>query len=72
MADVAADILVLSVWGKKTRNHRESGVSYDGEVTTDGTGGGSQGVGGTEEDTAGLDGVLTLPDHSADGAAQHV
>lgn len=57
---------------KKTRNHRASGVSYDGEVTTDGTGGGSQGVGGTEEDTAGLDGVLTLPDHSADGAAQHV
>jgi hypothetical protein len=48
------------------------GITYDGEVTTDGTGGGSQGVGGTEENTAGLDGVLTLPDHGADGAAQHV
>lgn len=58
--------------GGKKRYQRASGVSYDGEVTTDGTGGGSQGVGGTEEDTAGLDGVLTLPDHSADGAAQHV
>lgn len=48
------------------------GKAYDGEVTTDGTGGGSQGVGGTEEDTAGLDGVLALPDHSADGTAEHV
>lgn len=48
------------------------GSSYDGVVTTDGTGGGGQGVGGTEEDTAGLDGILALPDHSADGAAQHV
>ena len=48
------------------------GVTYDGEVTTDGTGGGSQGVGGTEENTAGLDGVLALPDHGADRAAQHV
>lgn len=48
------------------------GCSYDSKVTTDGTGGGSQGVGGTEEDTAGLDGVLALPNHGADGAAQHV
>jgi hypothetical protein len=46
--------------------------SYDGVVTTDGTGGGSQGVGGTEDGTAGLNDVLTLPDHGADGAAEHV
>jgi hypothetical protein len=48
------------------------GSSYDGVVTTDSTGGGGQGVGGTEDGTAGLDDVLTLPDHGADGAAQHV
>jgi hypothetical protein len=40
--------------------------------TTDGARGGGKGVSGTEEDTAGLDGVTALPDHGADGAAQHV
>lgn len=47
-------------------------ADIDGVVTTDGTGGGGQGVGGTQDGTAGLDGVLALPDHGADGTAQHV
>lgn len=46
--------------------------TYNGEVTTDGARGGGERVGGTEEDTAGLDGVATLPDHGADGAGTHV
>lgn len=41
-------------------------------ITTDGSWSGSQWVGGTEEDTAGLDGILTLPDHGADWARVHV
>ena len=47
-------------------------ADIDGVVTTDGAGGGGQGVGGTEDGAAGLDDVLALPDHGADGAAQHV
>jgi hypothetical protein len=47
-------------------------ADIDGEVATDGAGGRGGGVGGTEEDTAGLDGVTTLPDHGADGAGGHV
>jgi hypothetical protein len=46
--------------------------TYNGEVTTDGARGGGKGVGGTEKDTAGLDGVTALPDHGADGAGGHV
>ena len=46
--------------------------TYNGEVTTDGAGLGSKRVGGTEDDTAGLDGVTALPDHGADGAGGHV
>lgn len=44
----------------------------DGVVTTDGAWGGGQWVGGTEENAAGLDGVLALPDHGADWARVHV
>jgi hypothetical protein len=44
----------------------------NGVVTTDGARGRGERVGGAEEDTAGLDGVTTLPDHGADGAATHV
>jgi hypothetical protein len=40
--------------------------------TTDGTWGGGQWVGGTEENTAGLDGITALPDHGADWARVHV
>lgn len=47
-------------------------MTYNGEVTTDGAGLGSGGVGGAEEDTAGLDGVTALPDHGADGTGGHV
>jgi hypothetical protein len=49
-------------------------VSADGEgkVTSDGTGGGSQGVGGTQDGSTGLDGVQTLPDHTDDGTRVHV
>lgn len=49
-------------------------VSADGEgkVTSDGTGGGLQGVGGTQDGSTGLDGIQTLPDHTDDGAGVHV
>ena len=47
-------------------------ADVDGEVTTDGAGGRGKGVGGAEENTAGLDGVTALPDHGADGARGHV
>lgn len=49
-----------------------SRMTYNGKVTTDGAGGGGKRVGGTEDDTAGLDGVTALPDHGADGAGSHV
>jgi hypothetical protein len=35
------------------------------------TGLGSEGVGGTEHLSAGLDGIKTLPDHTDDGAGKH-
>ena len=47
-------------------------ADVQGVVATDGAGSGGQGVGGAQDGTAGLDGVLALPDHGADGAAQHV
>ena len=47
-------------------------ADIDGEVATDGAGGRGGGVGGTEEDAVGLDGVTALPDHGADGARVHV
>jgi len=47
-------------------------ANVEGEVTTDGAGGGGEGVGGTEDGAAGLDGVTALPDHGADGAGAHV
>jgi len=47
-------------------------TDVNGEVATDGAGGGGSGVGGTEEGTAGLDGITALPDHGADGARVHV
>jgi hypothetical protein len=46
--------------------------TYNGKVTTDGARLGRKRVGGTEKDTAGLDGVTALPDHGADGAGSHV
>lgn len=47
-------------------------ADVDGVVTTDGARGGGKGVGGTEDGTAGLDGITALPDHGADGARVHV
>lgn len=49
-------------------------VSADGEgkVTSDGTGGGLQGVGGTQDGSTGLDSVQTLPDHTDNGTRVHV
>lgn len=49
-------------------------VSADGEgkVTSDGTGGGLQGVGSAQDGSTGLDGVQTLPNHTDDGARVHV
>ena len=47
-------------------------ADVDGEVATEGTRGRGERVGGTEDGAAGLDGVLALPDHGADGAAAHV
>ena len=47
-------------------------ADVNGEVATDGAGSGGEGVGGTEEGAAGLDGILALPDHGGDGARVHV
>jgi hypothetical protein len=47
-------------------------ADIDGEVTTNGTWQGVFGVGGTEDGTAGLDGVTAFPDHGANGAGRHV
>ena len=47
-------------------------ADIDSVVTTDGAGSRGQGVGSTQDGAASLDGVLALPDHGADGAAQHV
>jgi hypothetical protein len=47
-------------------------ITYNGVVTTDGTWLRSSWVGGSEENTAGLDGVTALPDHGADWARSHV
>ena len=44
----------------------------NGEVTTDGTWSRSQWVGGTEENTSGLDGVTALEDDGGDWARVHV
>jgi len=46
--------------------------NIDGVVTTDGTWGRGERVGGTEKDTAGLDSITTFPDHGADGSASHI
>ena len=81
VADVAADVLrrthslarlnLKTKWQAATPAPRK-GSTYNGEVTTDGTRLGRKRVGGTEDDTAGLDGVAALPDHGADGAGGHV
>jgi len=47
-------------------------ADIDAVVTTDGAGLGVEGLGSTEHLAAGEDGVVTLPDHSADGAGGHV
>lgn len=47
-------------------------ADVDGVVATDGAGGGGKGVGGTEKDTTGLNGITALPNHGADGARVHV
>jgi hypothetical protein len=47
-------------------------ADIDGEVATDSAWEGVLGVGGTEDGTAGLDGVTAFPDHGADGAGGHV
>ncbi|GMS99065.1 hypothetical protein PENTCL1PPCAC_21240, partial [Pristionchus entomophagus] len=44
----------------------------DGIVSADGSGGGGQGVGGSEHSTSLLDDVKSLPDHGDDGSRLHV
>jgi hypothetical protein len=41
------------------------------ELSAARTGLGSEGVGGTEHLSAGLDGVKTLPDHTDNGTGEH-
>jgi len=43
-----------------------------GEITADGARGGVKRVGCTKDNATGLDCVTALPDHSADGATQHI
>lgn len=73
VADVAADVL-KSIMSASTfgRSVVLWALTYNGVVTTDGARGGGKRVGGTEDGTAGLDGVTALPDHGADWAATHV
>jgi hypothetical protein len=47
-------------------------ADIDGKVTTDGARSGGEWVGGTEDNTAGLDDVAALPDHGGDWAGVHV
>ena len=47
-------------------------ADINAEVAADGAGLGVEGLGGTEHLSAGLDGVVAFPDHSADGAGAHV
>jgi len=47
-------------------------ADVEAQVTTDGTGSGIGGVGGADDLAAGLDDLLTLPDHAHDGAGAHV
>jgi hypothetical protein len=47
-------------------------ANVDGEVATDGAWQAVLGVGGTEDGTAGLDGITTFPDHGANWAGGHV
>ena len=50
------------------RSVADVAADVEGEVTTDGAGGGSGGVGFTEEGAALLDDVDAFPDHTDDGA----
>lgn len=50
----------------------EVAADIDGEITTDGSGGGISGVGGSDELATVDNGVLTFPDHSDDGARREV
>ena len=47
-------------------------ADIDAVVTTDGTGLRVEGLGGTKHFSSGKDGVVTFPNHSADGAGDHV
>jgi hypothetical protein len=47
-------------------------ANVDGVVESDGTGGGLEGVGSTEDVSALLDNILTLPDGGKNGARLHV
>jgi hypothetical protein len=81
VADVATDVLCAKQYLLVTLNLRKGlagsnscnrTTTYNSVVTTDGARLRGKGVGGTEDDTAGLDGVTALPDHGADGAGGHV
>lgn len=54
--------------------HWSSGTYSDinGEITTDGTWEGCKRVGGTKDGTSSLDGITSLPNHSADWSAAHI
>lgn len=74
VAHVAADVLQMisccPVWYLK--GSVVGGEPYKSEVTTDGARGGGKGVSGTEDSTAGLDGITAFPDHGADWARAHI
>jgi hypothetical protein len=65
-----SDLLLAVLDGVGAVAHVAANV--ESEVATDGAGSRGEGVGGTEDGTAGLDGVTALPDHGADGAGAHV
>jgi hypothetical protein len=65
-----SNLLLCAVNG--VRAVADVAADINGEVTTDGAWSGGSWVGGTEEDTASLDGVTAFPDHGADWAGSHV
>lgn len=64
------DFILGIVDGVRSVNDVSSGV--DAVVTSDGSGGGVEGVGGTNDLSAGGDDSGSLPDHGDDGAHEHV
>lgn len=70
LGEPKGDLLLGALNGVRSVANVSSNI--DGEVSTDGSGGGFRGLGGTKHDSASLDGTHALPDHAAHRATGHV